>query len=111
MRDYVPNYNLKIDGRNIPYKIVTARDYLIAENIIDDSYESFEDYVEKNYDIYQKISQIIGLKNSIYLLRRTSHSCGSLTDNLYYLECRLFAELQNEYGFIVNDALLEELNS
>ena len=110
MRDYIPNPDLKIDGRNIPYKIVTARDYLLLINIIDETQESFEEFVESNYDIYQKLTQIIGLKNSIYLLRRASHSCQSITDNLYYLECRLFAELRNNYNFEVNENLLEELN-
>ena len=110
MRDYIPNYSLKIDGRNIPYTIVTARDYLLRVGLIDESEDSFEDFVEKNYEVYQRISQIIGLKNSIFLLSRTTHSCQSITDNLKILESELWVDLKDNYNFEVLDEVLEELN-
>lgn len=110
MRDYIPNHFLKIDGRNIPYKIVTAHDYLLKVGIINESEESFENFVENNYEIYQRISQIIGLKNSIYLLKRTSYSCQSITDSLKSLEGELWIDLKDNYNFEINDEILEELN-
>ena len=52
------------------------------------------DFMEDKYEIYQRINQIIALKQSWYLLRRVGCSCGSLSDDLYQLKMRLIHELK-----------------
>ena len=82
-RDYIKNNNLKIDGRNIPYTIFTAAGYLLYHDDLTE--EEMYDFMEDKYEIYQRINQIIALKQSCYLLRRVGYSCGSLSDDLYQL--------------------------
>lgn len=110
---------LKIDGRDIDYDLVTALDYLVAKNVDglgeiedEDDFEcAIEEWEEKNYHIYERITQIMALKQSCYLLRRTSHSCGSLSDGLYHLKNELIAELETKFNFIFDDDFVENFKS
>lgn len=96
--------NISIDGRMIGYRIVTASDYL---EVIGLSEEEIEIFSEKNNDIYILINQIIGLSHSHWLLRRTSHSCGSLSDNIYNLKLKLINELKSNYNYSFDIDLFE----
>ena len=109
LREYIPG-DIRIDGRNIPYSIVTAKDYLEAKKLLDGSNEAYEEWLEidENFQIYTLLSQILGLKQSCYLMRRVSYSCGSLSDNLYYLKNRLIVELKEKYNFEFDDDFVEE---
>jgi hypothetical protein len=104
MRDYIPG-RISIDGRNIEYRLVTAYDYLEAKNEWDE--EKIEEFCENNYEVYQLINQIMALKQSCYLLRRVSYSCGSLSDDLYMLKIRLISELKEKYNFYFDDDFVE----
>lgn len=110
MRKYIYN-EIKIDGRNIPYAIVTAEDYLLAKDILDgnaeDYDELFEKWEEENYEIYELITQILALKQSCFLMRRVSYSCGTLSDGLYCLKNRLIIELKEKYNFDFDDDFVE----
>jgi hypothetical protein len=101
MREWL-DVSLHIDGRQIPYRLVTARDYFeskgYGETEIEDLYES---------PIGELVTQIMGLKQSIFLLRHTSHSCGSLPDTLFFLKMRLIFELKEKYQFVFDDDLVE----
>ena len=73
LRNYIGD-DIKIDGRMIGYRIVTASDYLEEKGLNEEEIEKFS---EDNYEIYELITQIIAVKHSCWLLRRTSHSCGT----------------------------------
>ena len=96
--------SISIDGRMIGYRIETASDYLEVLGFSEDEIETFS---EENPDIYTLINQVIGLSHSHWLLRRTSHSCGSLSDNIYSLKLRLINELQSNYNYIFDFDLFE----
>lgn len=104
LREYIPK-RISIDGRNIKYRLVTALNYFKAKYGWDD--EQIEKYQEENYQIYLLVNQIMALKQSCYLLRRVSYSCGSLSDNLYDLKMRLILELKEEYQFDFDDDFVE----
>lgn len=104
MRDYIQG-RIKIDGRNIEYRLVTASDYLEAKN--EWSSEQIEQFCNENYEVYKLINQIMALKQSCYLMRRVSYSCGSLSDNLYDLKLRLIDELQEKYQIEFDDDFVE----
>jgi len=104
MREYIGE-TISIDGRGIYYRLVTAYDYLRAKHGLDD--EECENFVEENYEIYRKLNQIMALKQSCFLLRRTSYSCGSLSDHLYDLKSTLIKELREKYGFEFDDLFVE----
>lgn len=106
-REYVPN-QISIDGRNIPYQIVTARDYLLEKELIDETEESFESFMEKdkNYEIYDKLTQILALMQSHYLMRRVSYSCGTLSEGLWQLKNELIWDLKNNYNFEFDEELV-----
>lgn len=110
MRKYIPG-EIKIDGRNIPYSIVTTEDYLLAKDILDGDAENydeiFEKWEEEHSEIYEKITQILALKQSCYLMRRVSYSCGTLSDGLYRLKNELIAELKEKYNFEFDDEFVE----
>lgn len=106
-RDYINNNNLKIDGRNIPYTIFTAAGYLVYHDDLTE--EEMYDFMEDKYEIYQRINQIIALKQSCYLLRRVGYSCESLGDDLYQLKLRLIHELRDTYHYEFDDDWMEDL--
>lgn len=105
-RKYINN-SLYIDGRNIPYTIFTAAGYLIHHDGL--SEDEMYDFMEEKYEIYQKINQIIALKQSCYLLRCVGYSCGSLSDDLYQLKLRLIHELKDTYHYEFDDEWMEQL--
>jgi len=103
MRDYIGDH-LRIDGRMICYRLVTASDYLRAKGWTD---EKVEEFLDSNHEVYQRINQIMALKQSCFMLRRTGYSCGSLSDDLYSLKMRLIHELRDEFGFDFDDEFVE----
>ncbi len=78
---YISNKKLAIDGRMIPYPLVTAADYLEARFGMKES--EIEDFIDSHYEQYTMLNAIIAMKQSCFLLRHTEYSCGSLSDNLY----------------------------
>jgi len=110
LRDYGCEDNLRIDGRNIPYQIFTAAHYLYAKNE-DWSEEDIEKFQEENNGIYERITQIIALKQSCVLLRNTSHSCQSLSDRLFDLKLELIRELSDKYNYDFDEELFENYPS
>jgi len=106
MREYIKS-KLIIDGRNIPYPVFTATEYLMEHDGMSEN--EIEEFIEGNYDLYKKLNQIIALKQSCYLLRRTSYSCGSLSDDLYSLKLELILKLHSLYGYDFDDAWMENL--
>lgn len=105
-RKYINN-SLYIDGRNIPYTIFTAAGYLIYHDGL--SEDEMYDFMEEKYEIYQRINQIIALKQSCYLLRHVGYSCESLSDDLYQLKLRLIHELKDTYYYEFDDEWMEQL--
>lgn len=103
MREFIGDY-INIDGRMIGYRIDTAYNYLQAKGLTD---SETEDFIEENYEAYLLISQIIAVKQSCWLLRRTSHSCGSLSDHMYLLKIKLIKELREKQEIEFDDELME----
>ena len=106
MRKYIKN-EIRIDGRNIPYPVYTAFEYLMEHDRMSES--DAEDFTEANYDLYQKINQIIALKQSCYLMRRVCYSCGSLSEDLYALKLELIREISEKYNYKFDDDWMEGL--
>lgn len=103
MREYIGD-NIHIDGRMIQYRLVTAHDYLTAKRW---SKKKIEEFADKQYEVYKLINQVMALKQSCFLLRRTGHSCQSLSDDLYSLKMRLIHELRDKHQFEFDDAFVE----
>jgi hypothetical protein len=101
MRDFIGE-NINIDGRMIPYQLVTASDYFNAKDYSETEMDEFFDN-----EVGEIVNQIMGLKQSCYLLRHTSHSCQSLSDNLYSLKLRLIHELKDIHNFEFDDDFVE----
>lgn len=104
MRDYIPG-KISTDGRNIEYKLVTANDYLRTKEGLTE--EEIDNFLDNKYELYNKINQIMAIKQSCYLLRRVSHSCGSLSDSLYELKLELIMDIKDKYGFSFDDEFVE----
>ncbi len=95
IRPYIDNKNLSIDGRMIPYPLVTAGDYLEAKhNMSEDEVNKFMD---ENYEQYTMLNTIIAMKQSCFLLRNVRYSCGSLSDNLYAHKKDMVAKYNETY--------------
>lgn len=103
MRDFIGDH-LKIDGRMIAYRLITAGDYLEAKGM---SEEELEEFADKNNTVYELINQVMALKQACFMFRRTSYSCGSLSDDLYSLKMRLIRELHDEHNFDFDDEFVE----
>ena len=110
LREYIGDSKLRIDGRMIPYQLVTAVDYLYAKNE-EWSQEDLEKFTEDNNEVYTIISQIMGLKQSCVLLRHTSHSCQSLSDDLFDLKLKLIWELKEKFNYEFDEDLVESYPS
>ena len=104
-REYIANQNFNIDGRNIPYPVFTAHGYL-AEH---DGMEDVEEFCDNHEKLVTLLNQIIALKQSCFLLRHTSHSCGSLSESLYALKLHLIKELSEKYSYTFDDDWMESL--
>lgn len=105
MRDYIPNRNFCIDGRNIPYPVFTSCDYFALH----DGVEDIERFTDSHSELNELVSQIMALKQSCYLLRHTSHNCGSLNEGLYHLKLRLIAEAKEKFNYSFDDEWMESL--
>lgn len=104
LREFIGD-NIKIDGRMIGYRIVNASDYLQAKGL---SAEEIDNFADKNEQVHQLINQIIAIKQSCWLLRRTSHSCGSLGFDMLMLKDKLIKELKEKYSYEFDDEMMEE---
>jgi len=103
LRDFIGD-GINIDGRMIQYRIFTAYKYLQAKGMTD---EQVDEFVNNQYDVYKTINQVMAIKQSCFLLRRTSHSCQSLTDHLYSLKMRLIRELKEKFDYDFDDDFVE----
>lgn len=103
MRDYIQK-EIVIDGRNIPYQIFTADDYLEAKYSWSD--EEFEKFYEENYKAVELISEIMAVKQSFFLMRRVNYGCGTLSEALYDLKEKLIMELFIEYNLEFDEELV-----
>jgi hypothetical protein len=101
LRDFIGE-NIHIDGRMIPYRLVTSTDYFEAKNYSEKEIDGFFES-----EVADLVGQIMGLKQSCYLLRHTSHSCQSLSDGLYDLKLRLIHELKDKFSFEFDDDFVE----
>lgn len=102
LREYIGD-NISIDGRMIWYRLVNATEYFLAKGY---SEKEVEDFFDKG--IGETVNQIMAIKQSCYLLRRTSYSCQSLSDDLFSLKNRLIHELREKYNFEFDDQFVEE---
>lgn len=98
---------VNIDGRKIPYTVVTSSDYFVMHDGIDP--EKVSEFEETHPEITSLVTQIIALKQSCFLLRHTTHSCQSLSDGLYQLKLRLIKELKDSHEYSFDDAWMESL--
>ncbi len=96
---------IEIDGRMICYQLFTGHQYLMEKNGWTE--EQVSEYIEENHKVYLLINQIMALKQSCFLLRRVSHSCGSLADHLYELKVRLIHELRDVHSVEFDDEFVE----
>lgn len=110
LRKYTGEKNLHIDGRNIPYQLVTVADYLYAKNE-DWEKADLEKFIEENKTLYLRINQIIALKQACVLFRNTSHSCGSLSEDLFSLKYELITEVKRKFGYEFDEQLMESYPS
>jgi len=101
LRDYIGG-RISIDGRMIEYRLITASDYFIAKEYSEEEIEEFDESGVKTL-----VNQIMALKQSCFLMRRVSYSCGSLSEDLYDLKLRLIFELREKYAFEFDDDFVE----
>ena len=105
MREFIGDH-IQIDGRMIGYRIFTASQYL-EEKYPEWSESKLDKFIDKNYSLYEMLNQVMALKQSCFLLRRVSYSCGSLSDCLFNLKLELIQKLKNEYNFEFDEDLVE----
>jgi hypothetical protein len=82
IRPYIGHENLSIDGRMIPYPLVTAGEYLKAKHE-DMTDQDLDEFIDNRLEQYSMLNTIIAMKQSCFLLRHTRYSCDSLADHLY----------------------------
>lgn len=92
LREYGNESKLKIDGRNIPYRLVTAADYLVAKNE-GWNMEDVKQYKSVFPSQFIMLNQIMAIKQACVLLMHTSHSHHSLAKDLLALKRQLILEL------------------
>ena len=102
-REYI-NKPLSIDGRMIPYRIFNDTVYFEEKGYTE---EEIEKLYEEKYVMCQMLNQVIALKQSCVLLRHTSHSCGSLSEDLFQLKLRLIKELKEKFNFEFDEDMME----
>ncbi len=95
IRPYIDNKRLSIDGRMIPYPLATAGDYLEAKYSM--TAEEVDSFIDNHYEQYTMLNTIIAMKQSCFLLRSTSYSCQSLSDNLYEHKKDMVAKYNETY--------------
>lgn len=99
--------NLIIKGDSIPYKVTNVAEYLLLHDGL--SQKEIEKLLDNNYELYLKISQIIGLKQSLFLLWHTTKICQSTHDSLLELKINLIKELKEEYSYVFDEKWFEEM--
>lgn len=105
IRPYIDNKKLSIDGRMIPYPLVMAGDYLEARhNMTQDEVDKFMD---EHYEQYTMLNTIIAMKQSCFLLRNVSYSCGSLSDDLYKHKNDMVAQYNETYDIPFDEDFYE----
>lgn len=97
---------ISIDGRMIGFRIETAADYLELKEELDET--EIDEFINNKNEIYTLINQILAVKHSCWLLRRTSYSCQSLADNMYDLKFKLISELEEKHNFIYDDEFVDK---
>ena len=105
IREFVKG-NVSVDGRNIGYRLFMANDYFKLKYNL--SEEEVDKIIDEQEDLYNLVGQILALKQSMWLLDRTSHSCGSLTDSLWLLEARLIKELKEKHNHEFDNNLVNK---
>ncbi len=95
IRPCIDNKKLCMDGRMIPYPLVTAGDYLEAKYSM--ATEEVDNFMDNHYEQYTMLNTIIAMKQSCFLLRSTSYSCQSLSDNLYEHKNDMVAKYNKTY--------------
>lgn len=105
LREYGNESNLKIDGRNIPYRLVTAADYLLAKNE-DWDMNDVKQYEEVFPFRFIMLNKIMAIKQACVLLMQTSHSDLSLVKDLRNLKQHLIHELRT-VGVEFDEELVE----
>jgi len=108
MRPFIGD-GINIDGRRIEYQIFTAHCYF--QEKMGWSEEEVDQFICTNSEIYERVTQILALKQSCYLLHRTSHSCQSLSDGLYRLKNELINDLRHKHSFDFDDSFVENYNA
>ena len=88
--------HLKISCK-LPCVAKTEVDYLHLHDGI--PMENMDDFREEHWDMCKKLSKIIALKHSIFLLRNVSGMCESIPDSLVALKKQLIEELKTEFGY------------
>lgn len=63
--------------------------------------------IDYNNELYIIINQIIALKQACFLFRRITHSCGSLSSDLFSLKMNLIHKLNKEYNFNFDEDFME----
>jgi len=102
MRNYIDK-PISIDGRAIPYPVHTAAGYLKYHDHVED----LDDMFDNHYEIVECINQILGLKQSCFLLRHTTHSCQSVSDSMLRLKERLIKELSDKHNYVFDEAWVD----
>lgn len=95
IRPYIDNKNLHIDGRMIPYPLATAIDYLEARYGM--TQEELDSFTNNHYEQLTMLNTIIAMKQSCFLLRHTTYSCKSLSDDLYAHKNDMIARYNKTY--------------
>ncbi len=96
IRPYIGNKDLSIDGRMIPYPLVTAMDYLEAKHG-EMTEEERNTLVDRHHEQIVMLNIIIAMKQSCFLLRNTMYSCGSLPDDLDAHKNNMVAKYNETY--------------
>ena len=104
MREYI-DLDIRIDGRTIPYPVLTSCEYFASHDNIDD----VDGFIDTNQEIDELVTQILALKQSCFLLRHTTYSCQSLSDGLYDLKMKLIKKLAEKYQYMFDDEWMEKL--
>lgn len=95
IRPYIDNKNLHIDGRMIPYPLATAIDYLEVKYGM--TQEELDSFMDNHYEQLTMLNTIIAMKQSCFLLRHTTYSCQSLSDDLYAYKNDMIARYNKTY--------------
>lgn len=97
--------NVHIDTVIPAFEITSAAKYLAVHDGL--SQEEIDNVIDGMPELYQKLTQVLAVKHSISLLRRTGGLCQSLTDSLIILGIELERELKAKYNYDFDDVWLD----